>query len=29
MTGWSQICYKQRNSPEKKLENDVDFVAKN
>ena len=29
MTGWSQIRWKQRNSQEKKLENDGDFVAKN
>ena len=29
MTGWSQIRCKQRNSQEKKLENGVDFIAKN
>ena len=29
MTGWSQICCKQGKSQEKKLENDLDFVAKN
>ena len=29
MTGWSQIRCKQRNSQEMKLENDVDFIAKN